>query len=562
MAKKTKTISGAMESIPNISHNRREHIPPNSDTSRLGRNYVLRFGNFSLEQVYDKLFQKAYADWREIQIKKSRGERAPETYYEKILQDKKKKPLYEIIWQIGDMMDTGFATNPEDARKAEKLLNDFMLYIFAQPNVYMMTPEDMENPDFEPPFEVGLILYEIAFHGDENSPHMHMTYIPYVRNMKRGSAVQNSFTKAFEGMGYFTKEAQAKDKAGNLVWQTDENGTKVAQKKRTSFGGVDWVEEQKAVLQAMMEEKYGWEREYKGSNPRGNLLLADYRREMAAKRAKTAELERMLEESKLAEVSKETAKAEDTLKSVREATVVARDNLELLNAEATSVGNRLSEYKTKLMEEKTAYEQLTADIADGAAKKEVLDEEIMELRKQAGSKMVDVRELQKLITEYTQSANQWDERIKEAEARMKSLNDSIARMDKEFASLMEEVCALRDKKDAAVNEEQAVRSDLENEIKKRDELKSEVAVLEKKAEESKRIAIMFASKPEDAYFEMREKYLDLMADNERLKEENRGLKHKLEQAYEFMKQFVINGKNMLEAFLEKTGQVIERVLGR
>lgn len=155
-----------------------------------------------------------------------------------------------------------------------------------------------------------------------------------------------------------------------------------------------------------MEEKYGWEREYKGSNPRGNLLLADYRREMAAKRAKAAELERMLEE------------------------------------------------------------------------------------------------------------------------------------------------------------EQAARSDLENETKKRDELKSEVAILEKKAEESKRIAIMFASKPKDAYFEVREKYLDLMADNERLKEENRGLRHKLEQAYEFMKQFVINGKNMLEAFLEKTGQVIERVLGR
>lgn len=66
---------------------------------------------------------------------------------------------------------------------------------------------------------------------------------------------------------------------------------------------------------------------------------------------------------------------------------------------------------------------------------------------------------------------------------------------------------------------------MENETKKRDELKSEVAILEKKAEESKRIAIVFASKPEDAYFEMREKYLDLMADNERLKEENRGLKH-------------------------------------
>lgn len=183
-----------------------------------------------------------------------------------------------------------------------------------------------------------------------------------------------------------------------------------------------------------MEERYGWEREYNGSNPRGNLLLADYRREMAAKRAKAAEIERMLEESKLAEVSKETAKAEgeferlgskkvsvekeiailgnaklqaeDTLKLVREATVGARDNLELLNAEVTSVGNRLSEYKTKLMEEKTAYEQLTADITDSTAKKEVLDEEILKLRKQAGSKLLDVRELQKVITEYTQSANQ------------------------------------------------------------------------------------------------------------------------------------------------------------
>jgi hypothetical protein len=29
-----------------------------------------------------------------------------------------------------------------------------------------------------------------------------------------------------------------------------------------------------------------------------------------------------------------------------------------------------------------------------------------------------------------------------------------------------------------------------------------------------------------------------------------------------MKQFVIKGKNMLDAFLEKTGQVIERVFKR
>lgn len=56
------------------------------------------------------------------------------------------------------------------------------------------------------------------------------------------------------------------------------------------------MEEQKAVLQGMMLKEFGWERFYKGSNPRGNLLLSDYRREKAAEMAKEAE--RKLEDIK------------------------------------------------------------------------------------------------------------------------------------------------------------------------------------------------------------------------------------------------------------------------
>lgn len=41
------------------------------------------------------------------------------------------------------------------------------------------------------------------------------------------------------------------------------------------------MENQKAVLQEMMLKEFGLERFYKDSNPRGNLLLADYRRENA-----------------------------------------------------------------------------------------------------------------------------------------------------------------------------------------------------------------------------------------------------------------------------------------
>lgn len=44
-----------------------------------------------------------------------------------------------------------------------------------------------------------------------------------------------------------------------------------------------------------------------------------------------------------------------------------------------------------------------------------------------------------------------------------------------------------------------------------------------------------------------------------LKEENRSLKDKLEKAYEFMKQFMIGGINLLEKFLEWIGEKVNDV---
>ncbi len=47
--------------------------------------------------------------------------------------------------------------------------------------------------------------------------------------------------------------------------------------------------------------------------------------------------------------------------------------------------------------------------------------------------------------------------------------------------------------------------------------------------------------------------------NQILKEENRSLKDKLEKAYEFMKQFVIGGINLLEKFMEWIGEKVKDV---
>ena len=67
---------------------------------------------------------------------------------------------------------------------------------------------------------------------------------------------------------------------------------------------------------------------------------------------------------------------------------------------------------------------------------------------------------------------------------------------------------------------------------------------------------------EKAYFE---KMLDLKYENEclkrenqELKAENRTLKAKLEKAYDFMRQFTINGMNMLEHFLRSIGEWVQQ----
>lgn len=506
MAKK-KTISGAMESIPNLSHNRREHIPPNSDVSRLGDNFIFRCGEFSLEQIYEKLFEESYQKWREIQIRKSRGERAPATYYDKIMQDKKKKPLYEIIWQIGDMMDTGFDLNPEDAKKAEELLKDFMFYILQQPNICMITEENMSDPNWEPPFESGLVIYEAAYHGDENSPHVHMTYIPYVRNMKRGCSVQNSFTKAFEGMGYFTKDAQATDKDGNLVWQTTEKGEKVAQKKRVSFGGVDWVEEQKMVLQAMMEERYGWERLYKGSNPRGNLLLSDYRREMAAKRAEEAELMQERAEFRRDFYANAADREKEKLNEIKSKVEVGKQELEQTNQELRESQELVGATKEELAEKKQEYVDAEQKVNSMTNTYKALSDGIDDYKRVMAVKMTD---LEKVV-----------DGIGVANQTLEQLNTEITDKKRESESLTEDIDNSREVLEKAKAEEQDAVMRAKIAIEAMEDEKANVQMLERKAQELERIAKMFANDPLGAHYELREQSLKIAMENEALKQENR-----------------------------------------
>ena len=89
------------------------------------------------------------------------------------------------------------------------------------------------------------------------------------------------------------------------------------------------------------------------------------------------------------------------------------------------------------------------------------------------------------------------------------------------------------------------------------DLEEKATKLERKAEIAEQVYEMTCGSGGNEA--LREKLIDVMYENEQLKAENSKLRETLNKAYDFMKQFVVDGRNLLERFLESIGQVVEKV---
>lgn len=169
-----RTIS-AMVGKGSITHNNRDFIAENVDGERTKNN--ITYCNEKIQDVYHELFDEALQKYNE---KQTRSDRVIADYYEKIRTGKQEKPFHEIILQIGDKDTMGAET--ENGELAKKILDRYM--------------HDFEkrNPN--------LRVFSAHLHMDEATPHLHIDFIPFTTNSKRGLETRVSFKKALEAQGF------------------------------------------------------------------------------------------------------------------------------------------------------------------------------------------------------------------------------------------------------------------------------------------------------------------------------------------------------------------------
>ena len=251
-----RTIS-AMRGKGSLSHNRRDFIAENVDSSRTPLNVEYR--NEDIRAVYHELFDDALARYNE---KQTRKDRVIDDYYEKIRTGKQEKLFEELIIQIGNKDDMNASS--ENGQLARQMLNEYM-QSFQQ-----------RNPT--------LRVFSAHLHMDEATPHLHIDFIPFTTGSKRGLETRVSLKKALEVLGF----------TGGTKSHTELN---------------QWIEAEKQALASIMA-RHDIEWEQKGTHEE-HLSVLDYKKQ--ERRKEVAALETQIDA-----LQEQTATAETMLSEKQE----------------------------------------------------------------------------------------------------------------------------------------------------------------------------------------------------------------------------------------------------
>lgn len=158
-----------------VSHNRRNFTAHNVDSARSVLNHEYTF--MDIRDAYHHLFDEALERYNK---KQTRSDRIIQDYYEKIRTGKQEKPFYEVIIQIGNKDDMNVQS--KYGKLSETILDEYMQTFQTR------------NPN--------LFVYSAHLHMDEETPHLHIDFIPYTTNSNRGLDTRVSLKQALANQGF------------------------------------------------------------------------------------------------------------------------------------------------------------------------------------------------------------------------------------------------------------------------------------------------------------------------------------------------------------------------
>ena len=225
-----------------VNHNTRAFSAKNVDRERSGNN--VEFCHTEIKKVYHELFDDALERYN---AKQKRSDRKIDSYYEKIRQSKQEKLYHEVIFQIGNKDDMN--AKSEEGQLAKEILTDFM--------------EEFQkrNPNF--------YVFSAHLHMDEETPHIHIDFVPFICGSKRGLDTRVSLKGALSEQGF-------------------KGGTRGA----TEWN--QWMEAEKQELSKVME-RYGVQWKQLGTHNK-HLSVLDFEKQERAK--EIAELDKRIEITK------------------------------------------------------------------------------------------------------------------------------------------------------------------------------------------------------------------------------------------------------------------------
>ena len=225
-----------------ISHNERKFTAQNVDASRTAENIVLK--SEDIKDVYHELFDEALERYN---VKQKRKDRKIENYYDHIRTGKQEKLFHEVIFQIGNKDDTGCLS--EEGQIARSVLIEFAKEF------------QLRNPQFR--------VFGVYLHMDEATPHLHIDFVPYITDSKRGLDTRVSLKQALAMQGF-----QSKSKA-NTEWN-------------------QWMELEKEELARMAgRHDIQWDKKV---THKEHLSVLDFKKEMRTQEVK--ELENQVDQAK------------------------------------------------------------------------------------------------------------------------------------------------------------------------------------------------------------------------------------------------------------------------